>query len=45
MKKHESQACNRDKLKLKVVVLHDRSEEVHMTHPDRFDAEDSGTCA
>ena len=31
MKKHESQACDRDKLKLKVVVLHDGSEEVHMT--------------
>ena len=27
VKKHESQACDRDKLKLKVVVLHDGSEE------------------
>ena len=44
VKKHESQACNRDKLKLKAVVLHGR-EEVHMTQPDRFAAEDSGTCA
>ena len=45
VKKHESQACDRDKLKLKVVVLYDDSEEVHMTQPDRFDAEDSGTSA
>ena len=30
-KKHESQACDRDKLKLKAVVLHDGHEEVHMT--------------
>ena len=29
-KKHESQACDRDKLKLKTVVLHDGREEVHM---------------
>ena len=28
VKKHESQACDRNKLKLKVVVLHDGSEEV-----------------
>ena len=41
VKKHESQACDRDKLKLKDVVLHDGSEEVHMTQPDRFAAEDS----
>ena len=45
MKKHESQACDCDKLKLKAVVLHDGSEEVHMTQPDRFAAEDSGTGA
>jgi len=31
VKKHESQVCGRDKLKLKVVVLHDGSKEVHMT--------------
>ena len=43
VKKHESQACDRNKLKLKAVVLHDSSEEVHMTQPDRFAAEDSGT--
>ena len=41
MKKHESHAYDRDKLKLKAVVLHDGSEEVHMTQPDRFAAEDS----
>ena len=33
LKKHESQACDRDKLKLKAVVLHNGSEEVHMTQP------------
>jgi len=44
-KKHESQACDHDKLKLKVVVLHDGSEEVHMTQPDRFASEDSVTGA
>ena len=43
--KHESQACDRDKLKLKVVVLHDGSEEVHMTQPDRFAVADLGTSA
>ena len=43
VKKHESQACDRDKLK--AVVLHDGSKEVHMTQPDRFTAEDSGTSA
>ena len=31
VKNHESQACVRDKLKLKAVVLHDGSAEVHMT--------------
>ena len=45
VKKHESQACDRDKLKLKAVVLHNGSEEVHMTRPDRFAAEDSGISA
>ena len=44
-KKYESQACDHDKLKLKAVVLHDGSEEVHMTQLDRFTAEDIGTCA
>ena len=28
---HESQVCDRDKLKLKAVVLHDGSKEIHMT--------------
>ena len=45
VKKHESQACNCDKLKLKAVVLHDGREEVHMTQPDRFAAADPGTSA
>ena len=45
VKKHEPQACDHDKLKLKAVVLHDGSEEVHMTQPDRFTAEYSGTSA
>ena len=45
MKKHESQAYDRDKLKLKAVVLYDGSEEVHMTQPDRFAAANSGTSA
>ena len=45
VKKHESQVCDCDKLKLKAVVLHDGREEVHMTQPDRFAAEDSGTSA
>ena len=31
VKKNESQTCNRDKLKLKVVALHDGSEEVDRT--------------
>ena len=31
VKKHESQACVRNKLKLKAVVLHDGRKEVHMT--------------
>ena len=38
VKKHESQACDRDKLKMKVVVLQDGREEVHMTQSDRFAA-------
>ena len=45
VKNYESQACDRDKLKLKVVVLHDGSKEIHMTQPDRFTAEDSVTSA
>ena len=45
VKKHESQACDRDKLKMKAVVLHDGREEVHMTQPDRFAAADPGTSA
>ena len=38
VKKHESQACDHDKLKLKVIVLHNGSEEIHMTQPVRFAA-------
>ena len=45
LKKHESQACDRDKLKLKAVVLHDGHEKVHMTQSDRFAAADLGTSA
>ena len=45
VKKHESQACDRDKLKLKAVVLHDSSKEAHMTQPVRFTAENSLTSA
>ena len=41
MKKYESRVGKRDKLKLKVVVLHDGiGEEVHMTQPVQFVAED-----
>ena len=41
MKKRESQAGERDKLKLKVVVLHDGiDKKIHMTQPVRFAAED-----
>ena len=43
LKKHGSQACDIDKLKLKAVVLHDGREEVHMTQSDRFAAADTGT--
>ena len=39
VKKRESQVGNRDKLK--VVVLHDGSKEVHMTQLVRFAAENS----
>jgi len=35
VKKNESQACDRDKLKLKAIVLYDDSKEVHMTQPIR----------
>ena len=45
MKKHESQVCDLDKLKLKAMILHDGSKEVHMTQSDRFAAEDSLTGA
>ena len=45
LKKHESQACGRDKFKLKVVVLHDGREEIHMTQPDRFVAANLSTSA
>ena len=41
MKKHESQADKRDKLKLKAIVFHDGiSKEVHMTQPVWLAAED-----
>ena len=41
VKKYESQAGKRDKLKLKVVVLHDGiGKKLHMTQPVRFAAED-----
>ena len=42
-KKYESQACDRNKLKLKAVVLQDGREEVHMTQSDRFTTADTGT--
>ena len=45
VKKHESQVCDCDKLKLKAVVLHDGSKKIHMTQPDQFTAEDSVTGA
>jgi len=45
VKNHESQVCDCDKLKLKTIVLHDGSEEVHMTQPDRFAVENSVTSA
>jgi len=40
VKKDEYQACDRDKLKLKAIVLHDGSKEVYMTQPVRFAVED-----
>ena len=46
MKKNESQVGERDKLKLKVVVLHDGiGKEVYMTQLVRFAAEDLVTVA
>jgi len=46
VKKHESQVGERDKLKLKVVILHDSiDKEVHMTQPVRFAAENLVTVA
>ena len=45
LKKQESQVGDRDKLKLKAIVLHDGSKEVHMTKSVRFAAEDSVTGA
>ena len=46
VKKHESQVSERDKIKLKVIILYDSiDKEVHMTQPDRFAAEDSATNA
>jgi len=43
VKNYESQFCDRDKLKLKAIVLHDGSKEVHITQPVRFTAKDSVT--
>jgi len=41
VKKHESQVGEHDKLKLKVVILHDGiGKEVHMTQPVRFATKD-----
>ena len=37
------EACVRDKLKLKAIILHDGHEEVHMTQPDKFAAADTVT--
>jgi len=46
VKKHESEISERDKLKLKAVILHDGIEkEVYMTQPVRFAAEDLVTVA
>ena len=44
-KKYESQVGDRNKLKLKAVVLYDGSKKVHMTQPVRFATEDSVTGA
>ena len=41
MKKYETQVDEGDKIKLKVVLLHDGiGKEVHMTQPVQFAAED-----
>jgi len=46
VKKYESQVSDRDKLKLKVVILHDSiSKEVLMTQPIRFATENLVTVA
>ena len=46
VKKHESQVGERNKLKLKAVVLHDGiGKEVHMSQPVRFIAKDLNTVA
>ena len=46
MKKHESKVSEHEKLKLKVVVLHDGiGMEIHMTQPVRFSAEDLVTAS
>jgi len=46
MKKHESQVGERDKLKLKVIVLHDDiGKELHMTQSVRCAAKDLDTVA
>jgi len=46
VKKYEFQVGERDKLKLKVVVLHDGiGKEVHMTQPVQFAVEDLVTVA
>jgi len=43
VKKHESQVGDNDILKLKVVVLHDGSKEIHITQSVRLAAKDSVT--
>jgi len=46
VKKHKSQLGERDKLRLKAVVLYDGiGKEVHMTQPIQFAAEDLVTVA
>ena len=46
MKKHESQVGERDKIKLKVIVLYDGiGKEVHMTQLVRFTVKDLVTVA
>jgi len=44
-KKHESQACDLDELKLKAVALHDGREEIHMSQSDGFATAHTGTSA